>query len=114
MEDVLNVGMRIVYNGITLATITRFTITSPDILPSRTYRFLLESKNCGRYSTGTTLLVRSGSVPSRIPAAPLVKSYDSSSAMTISWLPPASNGGYAILSYKIYVDNGLEDTVSPT
>jgi len=85
MEDVLNVGMRVVYNGITLPTITRFTISNPEIRPSRTYRFLLEAKNCGRYSTGTTLIVRSGSVPSRIAVAPSVISYDSSTQMTISW-----------------------------
>jgi hypothetical protein len=85
MEDIMNLGYTTVYNGITLPTVTKFTISSPRILPSRTYRFLIQSKNCGRYSTGITLIVKSGSVPSRIPQAPIVVSYDSTSDMTISW-----------------------------
>jgi hypothetical protein len=105
MEDIMNLGYRTVYNGITLPTVTKFTISSPNILPSKTYRFLIQSKNCGRFSAGLTMIVKSGSVPSRIAKAPMVVSYDSSSDMTISWEKPSSNGGFAILNYKVYVDN---------
>ena len=52
MEDILNPGFNVVYNGLTLPTVTQFTIANPDIQPSRYYKFIVQAKNCGRFSTG--------------------------------------------------------------
>ena len=88
MEDILAPGYSIVYNGITLPTITKYTISTPQIQPSKYYKFLLQTKNCGRFSSGVTLTAASASVPSTVAAAPKVLSYDSTTAMTISWSKP--------------------------
>lgn len=113
MEDILSPGMNIVYNGITLSTTTQFTIAYPNIQPSKYYKFLLQSKNCGQYSSGVYLTVASGSVPATISAAPTVKSFDSSTAMTVQWIAPSSNGGFAVTSYKVYINNSPTYSVSP-
>jgi len=39
MEDVLAPGFIMVYNGITLPTVTQFTISVPTISPSKYYKF---------------------------------------------------------------------------
>lgn len=68
MEDILIPGLRLVYNGITLSTVTQFTIAVPDIDQSKYYRFVVQAKNCGRFSTGANsqITVASASVPAKI------------------------------------------------
>lgn len=39
MEDILLPGFVLVYNGLTLSTVTQFTIANPDIEPSKYYKF---------------------------------------------------------------------------
>ncbi len=41
MEDILVPGLKLVYNGLTLSTVTQFTIAVPDIAPSKYYRFVV-------------------------------------------------------------------------
>ena len=111
MEDILLPGFRLVYNGLTLSTVTQFTIANPDIEPSRYYKFKVQAKNCGRFSTGinSQITVASASFPSKILRAPRLVSFVSSSSMMISWLAPPFNGGFPILNYKLYVNNALLD-----
>lgn len=72
MEDILQPGFKLVYNGLTLSTVTMFTIATPEIEPSKYYKFKLQAKNCGRFSSGTSsqITVASASVPKKILSAP--------------------------------------------
>lgn len=101
----------LIYNGITLSSITSYTVRYPTISPSTYYRFRLKSKNCGQYSTGVQLYVASASLPSKISVAPTVVSYDSITSMTVQWTSPSINGGFPITSFKVYLDNAIFTTV---
>lgn len=72
MEDILNPGFTLVYNGLLLSTVTQFTIADPEIKPSKYYKFNIQAKNCGRFSTGVNsqITVASASVPDKVQAAP--------------------------------------------
>ena len=72
------------------------------------------SKNCGLFSEESILPVASGSEPSQPPSAPTVQSYDSSSAMTVAWDAPEYDGGFAVTSQKLYVDNMVLVELNPT
>ena len=111
MEDILSPGLRLVYNGLTISTVTQFTIANPDIEPSKYYRFLIQSKNCGRFSTGASsqVIVASASVPAKVLEAPKLVAYDSATSMTIKWDAPPYEGGFVVLNYKLYVNNALLD-----
>ena len=76
MEDIEKPGYRTVYNGVTSSTQTQFSISAPEIKPSKYYRLAIQSKNCGLYSDETYITVASGSVPTSPAAAPVVASYD--------------------------------------
>lgn len=95
IEELNNPGYQLIYNGIVLSSIMSYTISYPDIKPSTHYRLMLQAKNCGQFSTGTTLKVSSASKPSTIVQAPTIVSYGTTS-LSISWVPPESNGGFAV------------------
>jgi hypothetical protein len=64
LEDILNPGYTVVYNGTRASTSTSISLAYPVVTPSRYYKFLLQSKNCGQVlSTGAALTVASASVP---------------------------------------------------
>ena len=52
--------------------------------------------------------VATASKPDAPGQAPFVLSYDSATKMTIKWLKPAFDGGFAITYYRVYRDNTLE------
>jgi hypothetical protein len=65
-------------------------------------------KNCGLFSDGMLQTVATASKPDAPGQAPFVLSYDSATKMTIKWLKPAFDGGFAITYYRVYRDNTLE------
>jgi hypothetical protein len=101
----------LVYDGSLISSVTEKTITSPYIEESKEYVFTIQSKNCGYYSDGSSLNIYSASVPSAFASAAEVSSFDSTTAMTVSWEDPPSNGGFSVESYSVYVDNTLDSTV---
>ena len=64
LEDILNPGYTVVYNGTRASTTTSISLAYPIITPSRYYKLLLQTKNCGQVlSTGVALTVASASIP---------------------------------------------------
>jgi hypothetical protein len=63
MENILEPGLKIVYNGIKQSTQTKLTLYYPNVKPGQYYKFLIQSKNCGLFSAGESLTLASGSVP---------------------------------------------------
>lgn len=115
IEDTLQPGYQVAYGGIRSSTTTSLTLGYPSILPSRHYKLLLQAKNCGQVlSTGLALSVASGSVPSQIPSAPHLISYDTTSSMTIGWVDPPSTGGFEVLTFNVYVDNNWLTDLDPS
>ena len=84
---------------------TRFVLTANNIKAGKYYKVRVHSVNCSLQSPGQTITVTSGVEPREPPIAPYVFSYDSNTAMTIKWQPPAYDGGFPITSMKVYVDN---------
>ena len=115
LEDILDPGYKVAYNGLRSSSTTAATLAYPTIRPSRYYKLLLQAKNCGQVlSTGAALTVASASSPSRIVAAPRLLSYDSPSSMTIGWQDPVDSGGFSALSFRVYVDNALWAELDPS
>ena len=106
MEDILDPGFNLVYNGFA-------TSAEISVLASKTYKFQVAAVACRMTSSTADLTVLSGSVPTKIANAPTVSSYPSATSAIISFEPPASNGGYAITEFRVYVDNNYNQTLVP-
>jgi hypothetical protein len=107
LEDILEPGYRVAYDGVRSTSTTTATLSYPTIRPSRYYKLLLQAKNCGEVlSPGQALTVASASVPTAM-ATPTLASYDSATSMTVAWEDPAYSGGFSVLEFRLYVDNGL-------
>ena len=65
-------------------------------------------------SATKSLTVASASVPDQITQEVYVWTYDSTSSMTIAWNDTQFNGGFEVLSYKLYKDNVLYQEVDST
>ena len=112
MESVDSPGYSVIFDGRTSSHITSYAVIRPTITASKTYRFALQSKNCGYYSPNVTVIATAASVPSAptgVKSTPL-----STTSATIAWTVPTSSGGMPISSYKLYVDNTLYVTVTGT
>jgi hypothetical protein len=96
LETVDAPGFNLVYNGIRDTAVTNYILEQPTVAPRTKYRAHLQSKNCGHYSTGIYLSFATGSVPSQIPEAPALVRFDSTTAFTVSWKAPESDGGYPL------------------
>ena len=71
LEDILEPGYKVAYDGVRSSTTTTFTLGYPTIRPSRYYKLLLQTANCGEVlSSGVALTVASASAPTRISRAP--------------------------------------------
>jgi len=104
----------LVYDGSLVSSVVSKTVSYPYIEASKEYAFSIQSKNCGYYSTVTSLNVYSASVPSALDEAAVVASFDSITAMTVQWEDPPSNGGFSLESFEVYVDNALHSSVGPS
>jgi hypothetical protein len=110
MEDVTAPGFKLVYDGSRRSSTLSYSVLSPTISASKTYKFQVAAVACGMTSPVQEVTVRSGSVPSAIPERPVVFSYKDSSTVAISFVPPTSNGGYAITEFRVYLDNAATPT----
>lgn len=107
MEDQLNPGFNLVYDGSKSPEITAFTIQYPLIKPSQGYNFIINSKNCFWYSSNLQISMITASVPDAILSSPYLISYVSSNSILLGFNPPLNDGGFPITSFNLYVDNNL-------
>lgn len=70
MEDALDPGYELVYDGSRSSEITKFTIEYPLVKPSNPYNFKINSKNCFWYSSDLILNVLTGRKPIAITTPP--------------------------------------------
>lgn len=113
LEDIANPGFTLVYNQLKTSTATSLSLSVPTIKPSTYYRIKIQAKNCALFSSGAFITLASATVPSQ-PDLPKVDSYVSATDLLISWSRPKSDGGFAITSYRLYVDNALLVELNPS
>ena len=113
MEDITKPGFKLIYDGSKNSSVLRYSVIAPTISASKTYKFQVAAIACRMTSSTTNLTVKSGSVPSKLPQAPVVSSYLTPDSVIVSFVPPRSNGGYTITNFKVYVDNALAQTLPP-
>ena len=70
MEDILEPGYQLIYDGSRSSEITKFTIEYPLIKPSLSYNFKINSKNCFWYSSDLIFNTLTGAEPLAITTAP--------------------------------------------
>lgn len=97
----------LIFDGINQPTVTQFLVLSVPS-PLLTYKFYVTAINFnGEGPASPTVGLRSCTLPSvgetGFPA-PVLESI-TATAITISWVPPADNGGCPILEFAIYVDD---------
>ena len=112
MEDQLNPGFSLVYDGSLSPEITAFTIRYPLIKPSQGYNFIINSKNCFWYSSDLDVSAITASVPDAIQSLPFIINYASSSSVTLGFNSPMNDGGFPITSFKLYVNNNFNVSLS--
>jgi hypothetical protein len=117
LENILEPGMKIVYNGVQQSTQTSLSLSYPTIRPGQKYKFFIQSKNCGLFSEGAYQTIASGKEPDQPPVAPDVLTYDSTTEMTIHWEAPSYDGGFSVEKYTLYVagtPTDLEADLNPS
>jgi len=95
----------LIYNGTNRPEVLVFE--AKELQTSLTYTFNLYAMNEIFLSPASdSLVIKIGVVPSK-PGLPqyIVQEYESGS-ITITWAAPTSTGGWPILSYLIWTDNG--------
>ena len=104
-------GFSTLYDGRYISHLLNYAVIRPIISASKSYRFKIQSRNCGYYSDNVTISVKAAGVPD-VPTSLKVSSILSTTSVIISWTAPASNSGSAIMYYTIYKNNAALGTVA--
>jgi titin len=81
------------------------------IKPSTKYTFRIFALNCGFSSDSVSLSTYSAKIPDPIAHVRLLSTIDNQS-VKITWDTKSYNGGMPITSYKIYINNLLDSTIT--
>lgn len=93
-----------VYIGTSRDDITEYTVSG--LTTGLSYRFTVQAVNLNGYSLASTAVsLPACSSPSQ-PAAPIRVSSGLTS-MTVSWLPPDSDGGCTVTGYELWTDGAV-------
>lgn len=100
----LNDDFKLIYDGTNKPEVNYFHYDN-NLSVLHSYRFYLKAINFNGEGPASNIVELTPCTSPFNLARPSIESV-SSSTITISWLPPVSDGGCMITGYKIYLDNG--------
>lgn len=94
----------VVYNGLNYPNVLKYTVSS-EVIGGRAYTFQVQALNyngAGPASASVSYTICTAPVNLFPPNMTAV----TATTMTLSWVPPASDGGCQVLSYSLFMDDG--------
>ena len=111
MDDGLGGNFTIIYDSTSTPSLTQVVVGGASGLVSavsgRGYRFRLAGRAFNGLGPASDVVTIHACAPPSQPGVPLLQSVTTTAA-TLNWTEPASNGACPILGYSLFVDDGAD------